>query len=281
MIPGMRDYDAILLDLDGTLVTSEGHVLPRTRDVLRRASDSGVRVMIATGRSAEGTLPVLDELGLDGPAVIYNGAGIYCPREERLIEERVLSNRVVERALEFARAKDALTVVMRPRQKFATAPRDPEEERALQWMEDLAVVPVEALPRETLIRITVFGAVDEDSEVLCDELERAVDLPMYLTHFPLSCLVEHRDSRLGVVDVQPPCRGKGEALRFLEETYDIPPERVVAVGDASNDVPMLERAGLGVAMERSMDSARAAADRRIGSCDSEAIADLVEELFGV
>lgn len=275
----MSDYDAILLDLDGTLVTSAGEVLPRTRAALRAAHAEGVRVVIATGRSEEGTLPVIEALGLDEPAVVYNGAGVYCPREGRLIEERVLSNRVVERTLAFALEADRMTVVMRPQKKWATPPRDAHEEAALRWMEQLERVAVPDLPRENLIRITVFGRPGEDPAGLATQLEAHVDQPIYLTEFPLSALAEHRDSPLGVVDVQPPCRGKGEALRFLTETYGIPAERVVAVGDASNDVPMLEAAGLAVTMEVAMPSAVAAADRRIGSCDSESLAELVEELF--
>ena len=44
-------YDAILFDLDGTLVTDGGEIHPRTLDEIRRVHDAGVRVMVATGRS--------------------------------------------------------------------------------------------------------------------------------------------------------------------------------------------------------------------------------------
>ncbi len=66
---------------------------------------------------------------------------------------------------------------------------------------------------------------------------------------------------------------------MLEELYGIPAHRVVAVGDATNDIPMLEAAGLGVAMGDGMEEALAAADRVIGGHDTTAIADLVAELF--
>ena len=102
---------------------------------------------------------------------------------------------------------------------------------------------------------------------------------MYITHFPLDMLPGHRASRFRVADIQPPCRGKGEALRVLEERYGIPPARVVAVGDAGNDVPMLTRAGLGVAVGNAHPEARAAADRSIGSNHRPAIVELLEELF--
>ena len=81
------------------------------------------------------------------------------------------------------------------------------------------------------------------------------------------------------LDVHPPCRGKAEALRYLEENEGIDPARIVAVGDAGNDDPMIRAAGLGVAMGDGTASTRAVADRVIGSNDSDAIAQLVRELF--
>ncbi|MCZ6596358.1 MAG: HAD family hydrolase [Planctomycetota bacterium] len=274
-----RDYDAILLDLDGTLVTDEGEIRPRSVDALRAADARGVRVMVVTGRSEGGVKPVLEQLGLDTPAIVYNGAGLWCPVEGRLLEERTLSNRLVAGSLAFARACDAFPVVMRSGEKFAPWPRTEEEERAISYHEDLHVLQDGELPTERLMRITLFSGGYADSQALLEDFQAAVPQPAYLTHFPLHALAQHRASSLLVLDVQPPCRGKGEALRVLEERYGIPPQRAVAVGDANNDVPMLNGAGLAVAMGNAFRSARAAADRVIGDNNGDAIAELVEELF--
>ncbi len=270
---------ALLLDLDGTLLDREGRIRPRTRESVLRAADRGVRVMIATGRSLTSTLPVLEELALDSLAVIFNGAAVWSPQEGRLIEERVLANRTVERALAFGAEHDLLTVTMCARYKCASEPRDEVEREALRGLTGLEVVPREALPTEYLVRVTLFSP-DERSDALAARLERRIARPVHLTHFPLRLLPMHRDSPMAVVDVHPPCRGKAEALRVLEEHYGIAPAEVVAVGDASNDVEMLREAGLGVAMGDGMEEARRAADRVIGGCDSDALADLVDELFG-
>jgi Cof subfamily protein (haloacid dehalogenase superfamily) len=274
-------FDAIVLDIDGTLVTDEGEIPERTIVALQAAHEAGIRVMLATGRSEGAAGPVLDRLGFDTPALLYNGAALYCPVRRRLLEERLLSNRTVERSLAFARRSELLTVVMRFGEKYARPARNDAERDALGFLEDLHVVSDEELPTENVMRITLFSDRHPDPASLAAELERSVDQPMYLTHFPLSMLAGHRHSRLLVADVQPPCRGKGEALRVLEETYGIPAERVVAVGDAGNDVELLEGAGLGVAVENAVPEARAAADRVIGSNNTEAIAELVEELFAV
>ena len=105
--------------------------------------------------------------------------------------------------------------------------------------------------------------------------------PAYLTHFQLSLLHAFRQSPYQVVDVHPPCRGKAEALRWLAEEEGIPSERVACVGDATNDIPMFAAAGLSVAMGDGMPEALAAADRVIGASDTDAIPELIKELFGV
>ena len=272
-------YDAILLDLDGTLFTDEGEIRPTTLASLRAAHASGVRIMLATGRSEVGARPIVEELGFDTPAIVFNGAGVYCPVERRLLEERVLSDRTVEGALAYAVTRDLLPVVIRAGAKYSLRPRDAHEERAIAYFHGLSVLEPHELPLERAIRVTIFSGVHPSSDALATELEAAVERPIYVTHFPLQALADHRESPLLVADVQPPCRGKAEGLRLLQELYGIPPERVVAIGDATNDVPMFAGAGLGVAMENSMEEALAAADRVIGSNNSDAIAQLVEELF--
>ncbi|HVS19029.1 MAG TPA: HAD family hydrolase, partial [Planctomycetota bacterium] len=277
-----RSYRAILLDLDGTLVDDHEGVHPRTRAALAAAVERGVFVMIATGRSELATRPVLEDLGLCTPALVYNGAGLWCPQRREFLEERVLSDRTLQRAVDYGLARGLLTVSMGAGLKRAIAPRTLVEELALREMHGLEFV----LGREDLvgrrsIRVTLFSGEHADSAVFEAEVSAALGGPVYTTHFPLRVLPHHRDSTLDVVDIHPPCRGKAEALRWLREEHGIPAQQVVAVGDASNDVPMLRAAGLGVAVEGGMREALEAADRRVDGPHTDALGALVEELFGL
>jgi len=277
-----RAYDGLVLDLDGTLLDSQSRLPARTRETLRAAEAAGVRVMVATGRSSLSAQPILAELDLALPASVFNGAGLYCHRRERLLEERILSNDTRTRALAFGRQHDLLSVVMRAQDKFATEPHDDEERRALAWMSGLKLVPREELEAaEYVVRVTFLSRAWPDSASFSAALERHVARPCYMTDFPLGVLDTHRQSLLQVIDLHPPCRGKAEALRFLAEEHGLDPARVVAVGDATNDIPMFEAAGLSVCMGDGMPAARAAAQRVIGDHDSEALPELVEELFGL
>lgn len=185
------------------------------------------------------------------------------------------------RAHEFTLRAGYQAVVMTAGEKFATRPRDPEEARTLVGLHGTVLVDPADLPRENVIRVTWFSREHADSAAFASELEHEFRDPIYVTHFPLNVLADHRASPVQVLDVHAPCRGKAEAVRFLAERYDVRPEEIVAVGDATNDLPMLTAAGVGVAMESGMPEAIAAADRVIGGNDTDAIADLVEELFAV
>lgn len=274
-----RAYDALLVDLDGTLLNGEGALHPRNLQALRSARGEGVLVMVVTGRSKMAAEPILEQIGLDTPAVLFNGAAVYCPERGGLIEERTLSSATLERVLSFGEVSGDLTIVMQADRKLVSHPRSPLEQRALEGLQRLEFVAREHLRQEYTIRVTFLSDRHPTSEAFAHEVETEIDRPMYVSHFPLSVLPLHRESRMVSLDLHAPCAGKAEALRVLEERFGVPRERVVAVGDASNDVPMLTLAGLGVAMENSMPEVFDVVDRRIGHHDSDAIARLVEELF--
>lgn len=281
MLQHSRPFDAVLVDLDGTLLDESSELSARKRDALRELEARGVVCMVATGRSLIATLPILEQLQLLSPALVFNGAGIYCPQEERFLEEQPLSDRTLERALRYSEERELLTVVMRSREKFSVEPRDEIEASGIQHLSGVNFVGRDALAVEYAMRVTLFSREHEDSKQFHDEVESFLASPSYLTHFPLDHLPHHRSSPLLVVDVQPPCLGKAEAFRFLGERYGIDPARVIAFGDASNDIPMFERAGRSVAMEDGMHEAVACADVVIGDNDSEALAEYLEDVFGL
>ncbi|MFI6818411.1 HAD family hydrolase [Nonomuraea sp. NPDC050328] len=64
----------IVTDLDGTLVGRDLAMVPSGREALRRFRAAGGEVVIATGRRERSARRFYEELELDGPAILYNGA---------------------------------------------------------------------------------------------------------------------------------------------------------------------------------------------------------------
>ncbi|MGE4619905.1 MAG: HAD family hydrolase [Planctomycetota bacterium] len=275
----MRPYDALILDLDGTLLEDSGEIPARNTRALQRISNEGIHVMIATGRSEQSAKPVIEALGILNPTVIYNGAAIWCPKEDRLIEERNLNIDHLECLLNYAETEDLLPVVMCAGSKRALSPRNEALQYALHDMKNIEIVSPSQMRIERPIRLSLFSDRHHDTESFACKVRALSPIEAYLTWFPLNLLPSHRDSPLQVVDVQPLCEGKNEALRFLQEKMGISPQRCVAVGDAPNDIPMVEAAGLGIAMGNAMEELKEVADRVIGDNNAAAIADLVDELW--
>lgn len=275
----MRDsYDAILLDLDGTLLGPDEQVHPRNLEALRRAQDAGKTVMVVTGRSKVSAMPVVAPLELGEPIVLFNGCAIWCPDGGRMIEERLVSNRTNERLHAWAAERDVQMIVMTADEKLAMEPRSDEESRNFEGFIGMQFVERADLLRENTIRLSFLVKCGNDgSAPLAKELEEVAPGPIYVSHFPLSVLPRHSTNPYSAIDVHAPCRGKAEALRFLGETRGIPPERVIAVGDADNDLPMLRDAGLGVAMGNALPEVHAEADVVIEDHGGDAIARLIEE----
>jgi len=69
---------------------------------------------------------------------------------------------------------------------------------------------------------------------------------------------------------------KGTGLLLAGEICGIEPAEIMAVGDEMNDLPMLERAGLGVAMGNAPEAVRRAADTVTASCEEDGLALAIE-----
>ena len=106
----------------------------------------------------------------------------------------------------------------------------------------------ESLPTEGIVKVQCF-CTDNQRQELCSRIEASTWSSLINRRFfPLETLPELSDFPLVYVDLEPASKGKAEALVFLEEEYDIPFEKVIAIGDQVNDIPMVEAAGLGVSM---------------------------------
>ena len=109
------------LDLDGTLLNEKKEISPYSRDVIKRALDAGVIVLVATGRPWMG---IPEELrGFPGMryALTSNGARIIDRDENKVLKEQLLSVELAKKALEICGKYDTLQEVYFDGQGYAPA----------------------------------------------------------------------------------------------------------------------------------------------------------------
>lgn len=270
-------YRAMLIDIDGTLLNERDEVTPRTREALDRVRARGLQVFLATGRSIHGAEKVHAELGLDTPLVCYNGMVIYEPSTGNWLRHRKIPDDLVKPLLQVALKKSAFFFVFHGDRKFSLPYANKVHAKMAETLRNVEEVELRELPRTEVTKVNLYCKPAGAAEVkaFLDSLAEHVQVDV----FPLSAIPAFRKLDLMYLDVQPVHDGKAQALDFLEEVYGIPPSAVIAFGDQVNDRPMLQRAGLGVAMGNAPDSLKRDAVLVIDSHRKEGLAAFLDLMF--
>lgn len=277
----LRDrFDAILLDLDGTLLDGDARLTERTLRAVRQLCDAGFFVVLCTGRSLAGTRPIHEQLGLTTPVVTYNGSWI-----GQLGQEPVRYRPIAAGALPGvfqAEAEAFFSFRHRRDRKYTVMTAHPDHDSVARWYENVVRLDHESqLPHEDLLRVSMFFdeqafAPGEGTGTVWWRLPEATRQALRLESFPLRIFPGYRDSTLLLFEVQGAGQGKAEAFEWLASEHGIHAERTIAVGDQHNDITMLAGAGLAVAMGNAVLEARAQAHLVIGHHAEEGIAEWIE-----
>ncbi|QIA26244.1 HAD family phosphatase [Thermaerobacter sp. PB12/4term] len=270
----------IALDVDGTLLDSQGRLRPRVKNAVRAAVAAGHHVCLATGRRWVASRPFAQELGLRTPCIVHNGAVAVDPLTDEPVWKQPLPAEFVRQAILKARELGVSLffhdldhphgdrMLYEPGARLPRASWFFEAGRLTQEVPDLLEwVSVGAV--RVLVRDRYEGA-EAFRRWITAEWGDAVRVLAGTDLEPGLYAVEVSDA--------PVC--KGWAVERLAAHLQVPVERVVAFGDWDNDIEMLQFAGIGVAMANGSPAARAAARRVTASNDEDGVAVVLEELLG-
>ncbi len=273
--------EAILLDVDGTLTNDRKEITPKTRDALRRAEEAGVRLVLASGRTANGLSRYGRELGMyehDGVFVCYNGSKVVDCQTGDVLFNQPLS-------VEQARA------VLEHMKKFDVWPVIDKDE--YMYVNDVFASMI-TNPDGTKRNIVQYES-RSNNYLLCEKTDLAAfvdwELNKILVAGEPAYLKEHWqemaapfEGELNSMFTAPfyyeyTAKGvdKSKALRESFATLGIDPANVIAFGDAQNDITMLKWAGVGVAMGNAVEETKEAADEVTLSNEEDGIAAALEK----
>ncbi|ACU95217.1 hypothetical protein SAMN02982918_1599 [Saccharomonospora viridis] len=265
----------IASDIDGTLLTPLGEVAPRTVDVVRRASDEGVPVILVTGRPPRWIPPVAEATGLTGYAVCANGAVLYDIGADRVVD--VQSQLDPMQLHDVAQALDhAIPGCQLAAERIGTRAVEPglqnfviESEYYNPWGDgEGSVVPrAEVLghPAVKLLASHRKMTSDEMAAAAYDVLGDSVDITF--------------SSGSGLIEIGAPGVTKASGLAEIAELFGVADTDVIAFGDMPNDLPMLEWAGHGVAVANAHPTVLEAADEVTASNAEHGVAQVLERWF--
>lgn len=265
------DYQLIAFDMDGTLLSSKKEVLASSREAIAQALRMGKVVAICTGRCPKMIELDHESIGDVRYAICCNGTILYDLAEHRVLSASSLEHDVLARALDALGDEDAMIDAFSGSGFFCQTSH-------LENMERYNMAIYRELYRAT-------GTLVED--IRAQLLDPAATYQKFIFHCTSPEARERVLSRVGDLPVEtarsevsslefsPAGVNKGTGLLALAELLGIPRDATIAVGDADNDLAMLEAAGLGVAMGNANEAARAAADVVVADNDHDGCAEAI------
>lgn len=258
----------IAVDVDGTLINSEGKITSETKAAFREAARRGIHLALGTGRARDECQPILDELPELRYMINCSGASIYdIGLEKELYVEGI--------PMELIRQCYAL---LRPIGLYLFEPMidghvysDREKMEHLDQFQDHYYVetvrktrtPVDmeallATRSDAVPRLHMFFPSHEVQQYARTLLE-PLGLPI------LNSIPEN-------LEINMPSVHKGLGLRRLAEYLNIPLKSCMAIGDNLNDADMLKIAGYPVLVANAHPDVQQYGRYRTASCDENGVA---------
>jgi len=265
----MSDIRLIAIDLDGTLVHDATRIPERNLAALRRVMDRGVTVAIATGRMHTSARDFVARLGIPHttPIISYNGAMVRLPDAvEPMLHVPVpadLAAEVVQHAVD-----DWLHLNYFLDDVLYVTHMDHWSHLYRSRTGNYPVVAGDLRRFKGQSPTKLLVATDPPlAEALLAREQALFGDRLYVTH-----------SMPEYIEFLNPLATKGGALAWLSGHMGLQREQTMAMGDMLNDLPMIEWAGVGVAMPRAIEAVRAAADF-VPEHEEEGVAEALEKYF--
>lgn len=278
-LPAMNHEIRLLaLDIDGTLLNSQGRVSEANKRAVDAAMDRGVQVVFVTGRRFSMAEPIATVFEHDLIVVANNGAVIRTSRTHQMLYRNPLPLGAALAALQATRTFRSSCVVHAEEpgcEQLACEQIDPEN-GPLQWYlnkskevvhrvdsleEFLTVDPIQLMFGGTVTRMN--GVVEAVRPLVAKGEVRVTK-----TEYP------RRD--VSIVDVLSPSSGKAVALDFLLRQNQWSRENLMAVGDNHNDHDMLELAAVAVVMGQGVEDLKKAGRFVTASNDDNGVAQAID-----
>jgi len=247
------------IDLDGTLLRSDGTIGERTKRAIRETT---LDIVLVTARGPLTIHSIATELGVGGTAICSNGALVVDLTTQRIVRQRLLETEVALRLVHELRERLPGIRFAVEHESFAHEPGF----SAWDWTP----------PPETRVADVVELLADPATKLILrhagHDTVAIQDLAREIVGEGATVVASGSEA------VEVTAAGVNKATAVAE--LGVPPENVIAFGDYPNDIPLLTWAGRGVAMGNAHADVLAIADEVTAGNDEDGVALVLERLAG-
>lgn len=264
-------YRLAALDLDGTLLTPERTISARNTEVLAKWRARGFHVVLATARPfyrISKYLQMLDLANADNYAIAFNGGLVMRADGAETVYSHAFRPAEISEIITYGNVIDC-PIFVYLNDKIISNRDDPvyrgkNPDVDFVVAEDLGSTDWNITSIYKIAYVGTPNVVKEMRSRLPLDLEQKYEVSSSVPQF---------------VDFVPLGTSKARALAMIGSRFNISPDEIVAFGDEDNDAPLLQFAGLGVAMGNASEAVKAIADIVCESNVNDGVADVLEELL--
>lgn len=242
-------------------------------EAIHRAQDRGVKVCLATGRPWQATEPFVEAVRADTPVILYNGGLIYDFAHNRVLSRTAVPQATARAVLPVLRRFSNTSPLLFLHGEVYAERITPLTRLYEHRDRPLVILEIDSFqrlldesPDEDPLKMLVIGE-PPDLKALDEALGT---LPM-----PVNRVFSQKD----YLEILPQGNNKGRALPVLAQAAGVTLAETVAVGDAHNDLAMIQAAGLGVAVETSPPDVVAAAAWTCPPPEQEGLRVVIDRLL--
>lgn len=261
----------VAIDLDGTLLNSHKEISQKNKDVLAQAKAAGVKIVLCTGRPLAAIEVYLETLGLrdNGDySITFNGGLVQKNDTGEIIEKALMPLDAVHNLYQLAAELNVPLDILSDG-LVLQLPTSLENRSLYSQLNNLLTFEAAELQHLTADRIYNKAVVAIDEDYLDEQISK-IPTPFYDRY-------EIIKTRSNLLEFMPKGITKAYGISLLARDLEIKQEEIMTIGDEENDLPMIEYAGLGVAMENAVASVKALADVITDTNDNDGVAQAVEK----
>lgn len=261
-------YKMIVLDMDDTLLTDHHTISERNRKAIKQAQEAGKYVVLASGRPTAAMISYAKELELDkynSFIISYNGGQIIQMADESCVFEQTLAVEDIHTLYDFSKLHQTAFITYHDGKIIGD-----KDSKYIDIEKDITGMEY--------LKVDDFKSYISKNCVKCLMLEE----PTYLKTVESTLKKAHPDKSISMskpffLEIMPNGIDKAASLERLIESLGILQHETIAVGNAGNDLSMVQFAGLGVWVANVNEELKHLADLVVSSNNNDGVAEVIEQ----
>lgn len=231
------DIKLLISDIDGTLLNEKKEITEYTKKALNNFVEEGRQFILATGRAHISAKKILDNIGLEGILISYNGAKITDTRNNEVMYHNPINEEITRKLIEYSKIKNVHLNLYIGDDWFV---EKKESEKSTFYKNMSKVEPKE-------VDFYNLGKVETTKALFFEEHDKLKEIERELKE-EIGEYVDFTYSSKNFLEILNKGVNKGSAVKKVIDLLNISKDNCIAFGDELNDYEMLKYVKYGVAM---------------------------------